>query len=317
MTSPLRTPRRASAQALVAVACAMTLLASGASAEGAASKSPTSSAHHNLAAAKDRRLIFGASGGDEVARLARDVNARLAFHAYGQLQGNVPDGKLINMAPNIPWRVITAAQPGSDAYDDVARWADELKHRKGRIMFTFSHEPEGGSSQSEGLGTASEFKAAFRRVREIFESRGVHNVEYTWNMTSNSFRVPSTDPRYAPKWYPGNKYVDNVASAAYNWYNCGEGKGDWLSLRNRAAGPLHFAKRHHKQLVLAEFASQEGARRAHWLRSAHRFLRAEKLHIRAAFYYQSPTPRSGCSWMLDQPAEFDALGDLARDRRHL
>lgn len=312
MTSPRTQPRRAARRAGVIAVCALALAPLAAPAHGTAA--PTTLAAASAPAA-DRPLIFGASGGDEVERLARAAGVRLAFHAYGQLQGRVPDGKLINMAPNIPWSTITAAQPGSSVYADVARWADELKHRKGRVMFTFSHEPEGGSSQSEGLGTADEFKAAFRRVREIFESRGVRNVEYTWNMTSNSFRVPSTDPRYAPKWYPGNKYVDNVASAAYNWYDCGEGKGEWLSLRNRAREPLRFAKQHHKQLVIAEFASQRDPRRAQWLRNAHDFLRDERAHIRGAFYYQSPTPRAGCSWMLDTDDEYQALGTIARDRR--
>lgn len=260
-------------------------------------------------------LVFGASGGAEVNQLAVRVGAPLATHAFGQLDGPVPSSaRLINMAPNVPWRQVAAAQPGSAVYNNLTRWADALKARSGTIMFTFSHEPEGSSSQREGLGTAPEFIAAFRHVREVFTARGVRNVQYTWNMTSNSFRVKPTDPRYAAKWYPGDDAVDNVATAAYNWYNCGEGKGLWLSLEDRASAPLAFAKAHGKQLVLAEWASQADPRRAQWLRDAKSFLLANRASIRAAFYYQSPTPRAGCTWMLTSTADVAAFAEMARDR---
>jgi hypothetical protein len=260
-------------------------------------------------------LIFGASGGSEVNALALRVGAPLATHAFGQLDGPVPaSARLVNMATNVPWRTVAAAQPGSTVYNNIVRWADGLKARSGTIMFTFSHEPEGASSAAEKLGTAPEFIAAFRRVEAIFDARGVQNVEFTWNMTSNSFRVKPTDRRYAAKWYPGDAYVDNVATAAYNWYNCGEGKGLWLSLADRAAAPLAFAKAHGKHLVLAEWASQADSRRAQWLSDARQFLLSNKASMRAAFYYQSPTPRAGCSWMLTSTAEISAFAQMARDR---
>jgi len=257
-------------------------------------------------------IILGASGGSEVDALQRNIGAPLARHSFGQLQGKVPAGRLVNMATNVSWRTVANARSGSSTYSNIVRWADTLKSRSGVTMFTFSHEPEGSSS--DGLGSASDFIAAFRRVQDIFKSRGVRNVEYTWNMTSNSFRVKSSDDRYAPKWYPGDAYVDYVASAAYNWYNCGEGRGEWLSLANRAAGPLAFAKSHGKKLVLAEWASQRGSRRADWLRDARQWFLANKGTIRAAFYYQSPTPRAGCSWKLTTSAEFDAFAQMAKDR---
>jgi hypothetical protein len=41
---------------------------------------------------------------------------------------------------------------------------------------------------------------------------------------------------------------------------------------------------------------------------------ANKGYIRGAFYYQSPTPRAGCSWKLTSSAEFAAFGAMAKDR---
>jgi Glycosyl hydrolase family 26 len=257
-------------------------------------------------------IVFGASGGNEVAKLAHEVGAHLARHAFGHLKGPVPVARFINMQPDGPWRTIASARPGSSTYSNLIRWADVLKARGGKpILFSFSHEPEGSSS--DHLGSAGDFIAAFRRIHDIFTARGVR-VEYTWTMTSNSFRVPHGDDKYAAKWYPGDAYVDNVGSAAYNWYNCGEGSGRWLPLSDRAAAPLSFAKSRHKQLVLAEWASQDGPRRARWLKDARTWFLANKGSIRGAFYYQSPRPQQGCDWELSSRDDFKAFAAMADDR---
>jgi Glycosyl hydrolase family 26 len=293
--------------AAVAVAAATIALTTGAAVASPARAEP------RQPALTHGPIVFGASGGAEVAKLAKKIGAPLAAHVFGRLQGPVLTGRLINMQPGVTWQQVASARPGSRVYADIARWADTLKRRSGpHILFTFSHEPEGDSSRR--LGNATQFKAAFRHVHDIFQARGVRNVEYTWNVTSNSFRVPKSDPRYAAKWYPGNAYVDNVASAAYNWYNCGEGHGKWLSLQNRAAGPLAFAKAHGKPYVLAEWASQQGPLRAQWLNQARSWFLANKRYIRGAFYYQTPTPRTGCSWRLQSPADLQAFARMARDR---
>lgn len=263
------------------------------------------------ASAAGTGIAFGASGGSAVSALSAKIGAPLHQHSFGMLDKSVPSGKLINMKPNVPWRSVAAAQPGSTVYTNITRWADTLKARPGRTMFTFSHEPEGKSSQSAGLGNATEFIAAFRKVHDVFVSRGITNVEYTWNMTSNSYRVPASDPRYAPKWYPGDGYVDNVATAAYNWYTCEEGQGQWLSLASRAEAPLAFARAHGKPYVLAEWASAPGPQRAVWLSEARAWLLANKASIRGAFYFQSSSPR--CAWSLTSAAEFTAFGAMAKD----
>lgn len=254
-------------------------------------------------------ILLGASG--DADELQAQVGVPLARHYFGQLNGRVPAGRLVNMKPNVTWSRVATAQTGSAVHADIVRWADTINARPGRVLFTFSHEPEGASS--DWLGSNTEFIAAFKRVQTIFRNRGVDNVEYTWNMTSNAFRVPSTDDRYAPKWYPGDAYVDNVATAGYNWYNCGEGKGNWESLESRASAPLAFAKRHGKPYVLAEFASQRDPRRAQWIRDAHTWLKANRAYIRGAFYYNTSDARPGCYWRLTTEAEISAFKTMASD----
>jgi hypothetical protein len=263
-------------------------------------------------AATTKPIVFGASGGAEVAKLSTAIGAPLAEHVYGQLDGPVRTGRMVNMATNVSWRTLADSAPGSAPYTNLVRWADGIKKEPGPVLFVFNHEPEGGTSSD--LGTSADFIAAWKKVHSVFDARGVGNVEWTWNMTSNAFRVPSSDRRYATKWYPGDAYVDNVATAAYNWYTCGSGKGEWLSLENRASAPLAFAKAHGKPYVLAEWASQSGPQRAAWLRDARTWLLANKAYIRGAFYYQSPTPQAGCNWKLTTSPEFDAFRAMAADR---
>lgn len=254
-------------------------------------------------------VLIGASG--EYNDLVSHVGVPLSHHYYGQLDGSVPDGRLVNMKPNVGWATVANAQPGSAVYSDIIRWADTLNARPTTVLFTFSHEPE--SSASDWLGTSTQFVAAFRRVETIFRSRGVDNVEYTWNMTANAFRVPATDERSAAKWYPGDSYVDNVATAAYNWYGCGPGSTDWLSLANRASAPLAYAKAHGKPYLIAEFGSQTDPRRAQWLRDAYAWIKANRADIRGAFYYNTSDHRPGCYWQLTTAEEFSAFRAMASD----
>lgn len=255
-----------------------------------------------------RPIIFGASG--TVDELSRNVGASLAVHAYGKLSGGVPRGALVNMKPTVNWRTVASARAGSSVYSDIARWADTLKSRGGMTMFIFHHEPE-----VHPLGSPQEFIDAYRRVVTIFRERGVRNVEYTWNMTANAFRVSPGDRRYAGRYYPGDAYVDNVASDPYNWYDCGEGRGKWRSLNEVAGASLAFARSHGKSLVLAEWGSQSGPRRAQWLRDARDWFVANSSTIRAVFYFQTPLSRQrpGCRWRLASSEDLRAFGEMARD----
>jgi hypothetical protein len=298
---------------ICAVAAGLTVPAFAASAARPDNAATTGS---TLAAADSSTIVLGASGGSGIDELAGKVGTDLPRHSFGKLDKNVPQGKLINMKPNdgVTWRDVANARSGSAVYANLARWADTLKSRPGTIFFTFNHEPEGQSSQSSGFGTSEDFIAAFRKVRSVFEARGVTNVEYTWNMTGNSFRVPDSSPKAAAKWYPGDAYVDNVATAAYNWNGCGgNGNQDWRSLGQQATAPLAFAQAHSKKLILAEWASDADARRAQWLRDARTWLTSNKASIKAAFYYQSYDAR-GCHWALNTSTEYSVFSGMLNDR---
>lgn len=261
------------------------------------------------AAAGTPRMYFGAVG-NSPRTLARQLGARVANHAYGQLTGYVPPGRMITMRDNgVPWARIAAAGPGSSIYANIVRWAQTLKARRGTVFFAYHHEPE--ASGSATYGSPSDYIRAYRHVVRIFRAQGARNVRFTWQMTSYAFQVSGSDPRAAARWYPGNAYVDLVGSDGYNWFDWPPGRGNWVSLASVEKATLLFARAHHKRVVVAEFGCAVDPRRATWMRQAHRYLAAHRGRIAAAFYFQST---NGHDWPLRTAAEKRAFDAIAHDR---
>lgn len=297
---------------LIACAVAVTAVSSVAVSASAnsADVSPASTS-----AASDGRIYFGVVGDQSLARASSGVS--LGHHIYGQLGGNVPVGRMLTMGTSgQSWSAIASAEAGSATYNNIARWADTIKSRGETVLFGFAHEPE--ATKQGRFGGSDAYIAAYRHVVNVFRARGVNNVEYVWQMTDFAFRVSSSDPREAAKWYPGDGYVDGVGSDAYNWYDCGPGHGNWRDLSISAAPALAFARAHGKQLVLPEFGSQSGPQRAEWLNNAHQWMIANEGSIMAAYYFDRPatTVGNGCNFPLTSSADVGALNNTVDDTAH-
>ena len=261
---------------------------------------------------RSSRIILGAVG--DVFALANKISTPLAAHRYAQFAGKVPRGSMITVGASQTWAQVAAMRQGSALHRDVVRWAREIKSRPGRPLLAYSHEPE--SAVHSHKGSAGEFIRAFRRVVEVFRQENADNVRFTWQMTAWSFRADPGNRLSAPRWYPGDRYVDVVGADAYNWFTCGEGSGRWMSLRDLVRPAIAFAKLHEKKSAVPEFASFTNPRRARWLDNAHDFLGNHKANIVAAFYFQQdPTNPANpdCKWKLTRDAEFLAFRRMARD----
>lgn len=266
--------------------------------------------------ARTPMYIGSVAGGH--AQMQSATGETMSNHAYSQFSSKPPTARMITVhAGSANWRQVANAQPGSALYNDIVRWAQTIKARPGRVMLAYNHEPE--AAPGGYRGTASEFIAAWRRVVTIFRNQGVRNVEWTWQMTAYAFRVKSSDPRHAARWYPGNAYVDNIGADAYNWYNCGHGNGKWTELKALGDPVIAFARAHGKVASFPEFASHANANREQWIRNAHRYFLANQDILTAAFYFNRPPTVSAngdCRWSLSTRGELDAIGDIARDRQH-
>jgi hypothetical protein len=257
------------------------------------------------AAAAGPRIYFGTDG-------SASGLAAMSVHVYSQINRNLPpaNARMITMGTGgVHWAAVAAAAPGSSTYANLVRWAEALKSRPGPIFLTVAHEPEAASLH--GYGTGAQYAAAFRHVVSIFRSQGVTNVKWTWQMTSYSFHVPSSDPRYAPKWYPGDAYVDDVGADGYNWSGC---KHSPVRPFSYIAGPvIDWARAHGKGVVLGEFGDGAGPARAAWLLAAKQFMIANSGTFRAAYYFNHFEPTAGCNWQIKGTADVAAINSIARD----
>ncbi len=139
-------------------------------------------------------------------------------------------------------------------------------------------------------------------------------------MTAYAFRVSPTSDQYAPKWYPGDEFVDNVGADAYNWISCGAtGTGKYNELQFLGDPVVAFARAHGKKASFPEFASHANANRAQWLDNAHRYLVQNQDIITAAFYFNRPptiASNADCQWGLTASSEYGQLREMAQDTAH-
>jgi len=256
-------------------------------------------------------VVFGSVDGG-IRRLEHDTGRQMANHAYAHFDSQVPVAEMITVRTSVPWRQVSSAQPGSATYDAIVRWAQTIKARGGRVLLAYHHEPEASGSLS--YGGAADFIAAYRRVETIFNQQGATNVTWVWQMTAYAFRVKSTDRRYAPKWYPGDDYVDVVGGDGYNWGSaCGRTTG-WTELPSFTDPIIAFARAHQKLAALPEFGAPPNSRRAQWLDNAHQYFANNQGILVAAFYFNKGD--SHCNWVLSTQSEFAAFNRMLDDRTH-
>jgi plastocyanin len=174
------------------------------------------------------------------------------------------------------------------------------------VIFAFHHEPEGDS----GAGTASDYRNAFRHIRERFTAVGASNVTYAWVLSASSFGTSK-----AASFYPGDDVVDVVGADGYNWYACpNRSTSPWRGFGDVFSAFHTFGAAHGKPMVIAEWGSYEdparAGRKAHWIAEAATQLKRWP-DVKAAVYYHQ---NRGCPrWVDSSPSSLDAFRDAAAD----
>jgi PKD repeat protein len=184
---------------------------------------------------------------------------------------------ILSIKPNssrgrITWPSIANAAPGSTVDNEIRSWARRIRDFQAPIYVTLHHEPE--STSANAYGTSNDFIAAWRHWVDVFRQEGATNAKFMWIMTDYSYMVPSTDRRHAPKWYPGDEWIDAMAIDAYNWHVCRPNQDNaWKTLAQiiepfRAFGALHPSE----DMWLAEWGTWEDPqvanRKAGWIDQA-------------------------------------------------
>jgi hypothetical protein len=224
----------------------------------------------------------------------------------------------------VPWATVANARPlpqgatpdaRSKAYDQMVKWADQIKAFQAPIFFSFNHEPEESSNDRDG--TPADFIAAWRRIVTVFRDQHVSNVEYTFIATAYGYS--RTGARAAKNYYPGDDYVDDIAADGYNWYTCRASvKNAWASPTKIFGGFKAFGDQHpQKGMVIAEFGSVEDpavpGRKAQWFTDMQNMLKQPgygQFRVAAEWYPQG----GGCNFTIDSsPSSLDAFRAFGAD----
>jgi len=190
-----------------------------------------------------------------------------------------------------------------DFYIDA--WATDAA-RFGRPLFLrFAHEMNDPYRYPWGPqnNTKEAFIAAWRHVRGRFDAAGAHNVIWTWS--------PHIAAPYWDLYYPGDAYVDWVATGVLNFGIIGVQWSQWWTFDDIFAERYPQLAAFGKPIMIAEFGSLAvGGDRADWYRSALTDLPARYPAVKAVLFFHTRRDQTVTYQALDWSITGDA--DLSR-----
>jgi len=154
-----------------------------------------------------------------------------------------------------------------DAY--IARWADDLRNVGTPVYLRPMHEMNGNWypwGMSVNGNSAQLFRDAWRRMHDIFTAHGATNVRWVWSPLN--IDVPGTPGNRLEDLYPGQQYVDVLATGGYNWGSEKPEFGGWQSFSTIFTGIYNRLKALGPQPIwITEVASDyRGGDKAAWVR---------------------------------------------------
>ncbi len=264
-------------------------------------------------------VLFGVAG-DATVEASSDRTFSM-HRVYETMGRNLIDGKVkddaakgrrtvLSVKANVPWAQIAAGR-----YDgELVREAQQIKAFGKPILIGFHHEPEDDLAR---FGTPADFAAAFRRFVTVYREQGVTNAEYAWIMMTWNFRKGGPAVQY----YPGDDYVDYVATDGYNSAGCRSGAPNPAKSKSFAGifqGAYDFAVTHNKMFVAAEYGSVEfpsvPGLKAQWILDSAVTAKTWPSLKGMAYFNHGVDAVSVCKWSLDSSTTaLQAFLDNAKD----
>jgi hypothetical protein len=114
-----------------------------------------------------------------------------------------------------------------------------------KIVLSFHHEPTVNHSNEPSCGSASDYRAAFHHVVQVFRAQGI-TYPWAWSMTASSYKN-GTAAQYQP---PASDF-DFVGVDGYNRaYR-------WLTPSQKFGPAMAYARTAGKPLFIGEIGSEE------------------------------------------------------------
>jgi cellulose synthase (UDP-forming) len=185
----------------------------------------------------------------------------ISWEAWAKPDGSFrsPDQDLGNMAD--------IAAGVHDDYIDA--WAEASAAYGDPILLRPFHEMNGfWYPWSVGVNdnTAADYVAGWRHVVDRFERAGAHNVSFVWSVnTLSSFEAG----RGIESYYPGDDYVDWVATSGFNWDDYDPAWSSWVTAEWVFADTYEVLAGFGKPVMFAEIGTgKNGGDEAAWVADA-------------------------------------------------
>jgi Glycosyl hydrolase family 26 len=179
----------------------------------------------------------------------------------------------------------------------IRAWGRDVAAYRSPVMVRFMHEMNGNwypwGLDANG-NTPAQYRAAFRRVHRIFDRQGARNVSWVWSINNLVAGSDTTDVAAA---YPGDRYVDWVATSGFNW---GEAFSwsDWRDADALFRPSFDFLGGFGKPIMISEIGTTGiGGNRRAWIPATISRLRADYPNLSALVWY-SAVDGSGLDFRL-------------------
>ena len=144
----------------------------------------------------------------------------------------------------------------------IKEWATDAAKVGHPIYLRVGHEMNDSYRYKWGAmnNDPSEFVAAFKHVKDVFDSVGATDIIWVWS--------PHIAKGKFPEYYPGNDYVDIIATGALN-YGTSANFSDWWTFEETFGKYYDQLASFYKPIMIAEFGSLKiGGSRAKWFGDA-------------------------------------------------
>jgi hypothetical protein len=143
-----------------------------------------------------------------------------------------------------------------DWYIDA--FADKIKSYSGNVIMRILHEFEGDWypwSLAENDHDPAKYISAFRHIVDRFRARGAYNAKWMWCL--NADPKPYSRYNWVVSCYPGDNYVDIVATDVYNHPDLGT--PPWRSFRSTISESYYYLAKYfpQKPLFICEVGCRE------------------------------------------------------------